>query len=91
MKLDWRAKLALTKLAEGLTYERAAKSAGVSRQALLDWRNANPEFAQAVIEARKTGEKERRFCRWINHPFRGMRPPTGKGHGGKPAFTYGRR
>ena len=34
---------------------------------------------------------ERTFRLWLRHPFRGLRPPSGKGHGGKPRFAYGRR
>ena len=91
MNFDWRARLILAKIAEGYTYGRAAEAAGVSRQTILDWRNVSEEFAEAVANARKAGEAERRYYRWLHHPFRGMRPPTGKGHGGKPRFIYGRR
>ena len=63
----------------------------LTRQPLLNRRNANPAFADAVIEARNSGEKERTYRLWLNHPFRGMRPPTGKGRRGKPRFSYGRR
>lgn len=87
----WKARLALAKIAEGLTFDGAARPAGVSRQTLLAWCNSDPEFAQAVREAREAGAEERRYRRWLYHPFRGMRPPMGKGHGGKPRFCYGRR
>jgi hypothetical protein len=50
-----------------------------------------PEFADAVAAAREVGKEERTFRIFLRHPFRGLRPPTGKGHGGKPRFSYGRR
>ena len=49
-----------------------------------------PEFADAVAVEREKGKDKRVFRAWLYHPFRGRRPPTGKGHGGKPAFRYGR-
>ena len=48
-----------------------------------------PEFADAVAVERAVGKDEREFRIWLRHPFRGKRPPTGKGHGGKPIFTWG--
>jgi hypothetical protein len=50
---------------------------------------SSPEFAEAVVAAREVGKNEREFRIWLRHPFRGKRPPTGKGHGGKPIFTWG--
>ncbi len=91
MEFDWRGRVILSKLAEGCTIQEAASAAGITKQAVLKRRNASRDFAAAVTEARETGKEERRYRRWLNHPFRGLRPPTGKGHGGKPAFTYGRR
>jgi hypothetical protein len=90
MELDWRGRIILNKLAEGCTVRESAAAAGISRQAVLKRKNASPEFAQAVAAAREVGEKERTFRLWLSHPFRGLRPPTGKGHGGKPRFSYGR-
>jgi hypothetical protein len=90
MEFDWRGKVILTKLAEGCTVTEAATAAGMTRQG-VEWRwGASPEFAAAVAAARETGKEERRYRLWLRHPFRGKRPPTGKGHGGKPRFTYGR-
>lgn len=90
MDFDWRARLILTKFEEGCTLREAAAAAGISRQAVLQ-RMKRPEFRAAVVEAREKGKDEHSYRRWLTHPFRGMRPPTGKGHGGKPVFTYGRR
>lgn len=91
MELDWRMRLILRMLASGNTLGEAAMGAGVHRQSLLRWRWCIPDFAQAVAAARETGKTERAYRLWLRHPFRGKRPPTGKGHGGKPRFTYGRR
>lgn len=89
--MDWRGRIILSKLSEGCLVAEAATAAGIHRQTIWRWVKCSPEFAQSVIEARKTGEKERTYRLWLNHPFRGMRPPTGKGNGGKPRFSYGRR
>ena len=91
MNLDWRGRLILRKLEEGCTIRESAAAVGISRQAVLKRQNVSPEFAQAVAAAREVGKEERTYRLWLRHPFRGMRPPTGKGHGGKPRFTYGRR
>ena len=42
-------------------------------------------------DTRLEGQAERTFRLWLRHPFRGKRPPTGKGHGGSPRFSYGAR
>ncbi len=91
MPLDWKARVILTKFEEGCTQREAAAAAGMTKQGFQKRARANPEFAQAVVEARETGKAERTFRLWLRHPFRGMRPPTGKGNGGKPRFSYGRR
>ncbi|RYG66248.1 hypothetical protein EON80_15815 [bacterium] len=91
MEVDWRGRVILAKLAEGCTFREAAAAAGISRQALLKRKNASPVFEAAVKKARETGKNELSFRLWLRHPFRGLRPPTGKGHGGKPRFAYGRR
>jgi len=81
----------LRKLEEGCTIRESAAAVGISRQAVLKRKNVSPDFAQAVAAARETGKDERTFRLWLRHPFRGKRPPTGKGHGGAPRFAYGRR
>lgn len=91
MELDWRGRIILQKLKEGCTIRESAAAVGITRQAVLKRKNASPSFAQAVAEARETGKEERTYRLWLRHPFRGKRPPMGKGHGGKPKFTYGRR
>lgn len=91
MELDWRGRLILGKLEEGCTIREAAAAAGMTRQAVLKRQNSSPDFAQAVAAAREVGKDERVFRLWLRHPFRGKRPPTGKGHGCKPRFCYGHR
>ncbi len=91
MELDWRGRIILRKLEEGCTIRESAAAVGITRQAVLKRKNVSPDFAQAVTAAREVGRVERTFRLWLRHPFRGKRPPMGKGHGGKPKFTYGRR
>ena len=91
MNLDWRGNLILAKLTEGNTYRESALSAGISRQGPWKRIQACPDFAVAVENARKMGQAELAFRLWLRHPFRGLRRPSGKGRGGKPRFTYGRR
>ena len=89
--MDWRRKMILVKLREGLTLGEAASSVGIHRQSIWLWMNDSDAFAHAVAEARMQGQAERTYRLWLRHPFRGKRPPTGKGHGGAPKFSYGIR
>lgn len=89
MNLHWRYRLVLLRLEEGYTLEQAANSVDISRQAIWKRMKSYPEFAKAVVAAREVGKNEREFRIWLRHPFRGKRPPTGKGHGGKPIYTRG--
>lgn len=91
MELDWRGRVILRKLEEGCTIRESAAAVGISRQAVMKRKNVSPDFAQAVAVAREAGKDERTFRLWLRHPFRGKRPPRGKGHGGMPRFAYGRR
>lgn len=81
----------LTKLSEGCTLREAAANLGISRVAVWYWRKAFPEFDRAYWMVRETGKDERTFRLWLRHLLRGMRPSTGKGHGGIPRFSNGRR
>lgn len=71
--------------------QEVVSAIGITRQAVLKRINASFEFASAVALARDLGKYEQIFRIWLRHPFREKRPPTGKGHGGKPHFSYGRR
>ena len=69
----------------------AAGAASMTRQGVW-WRcRTCPGLVEAVAQAREAGKAEREYRRWLTHYARGKRPPTGRGHGGKPRFTYGRR
>ena len=89
MSPEWNRRSILQFLAEGCTLGEAALLVGVHRQTLLRWRLVDPEFSELVAESLAKGKNERTYRMWLRHPFRGMRPPTGKGHGGKPIFAYG--
>jgi hypothetical protein len=89
--LPWRPRVVLRKLAdEGATLIEAAAAAGVCRQRILKWRGRDAAFDELVKQAREIGAEKRARLLWLRHPFRGKRPPSGKGHGGKPKFSYGR-
>jgi Homeodomain-like domain len=87
-RMDWRRKVIVAKLREGLTYGEAAAVVGIHRQSFWRWINGSEKFAQAVAEARLVGLAERTYRLWLRHPLRGKRPTTGKGHGGTPRFSY---
>ncbi|MFU8892675.1 MAG: hypothetical protein ACNA8L_03515 [Luteolibacter sp.] len=91
MNFDWRGRVILQKLAEGCIVREAAAAAGITKRAVKLRMASNAGFREAVAQAREAGADERRFRLWLRHHFRGRRPPTGKGHGGRPAFSYGRR
>lgn len=88
---DWRGRTILRKLREGSTFAEAANAARLTREAVWLRRRRDQAFAQAVSEAREEGRETREYLVWLRHPFRGLRPPTGRGKGGKPRFAYGRR
>jgi hypothetical protein len=90
-QFDWKGRVILSELRGGQTFIAAAAIAGMSRRGVHKRRVASSDFDEAVRLAREAGKDERTFRLWLRHPFRGLRPPTGKGHGGKPAFTYGRQ
>jgi hypothetical protein len=73
----------------GLTRKEAAARVNISRQAVWKRQKKDPEFAKAYAAALEKGSAYRVYHLWLRHPFRGRRPPTGKGHGGKPRFTFG--
>lgn len=73
-------------LSAGDTLGEAAQASGIHRQTLLRWRWESAEVDAKIIEALELGRESRRFRLWLRHPFRGLRPPTGRGHGGKPAY-----
>ena len=91
MGFDMRGRLILRLFREGMIFRDVAQTLRISREC-INWRIKNhPGFAEAVKEAREAGKVIRERAIWYRHPFRGMRPPTGKGHGGKPRFGVKRR
>ena len=87
--MPWKFGLVVRRLAEGATYGEAARGVRCDRVTVWRWRQSSPEFDRAVEAARAAGRGEREFRCWLRHPFRGRRPPTGKGHGGPPRFKWG--
>ena len=91
MSPEWNRKSILRFLTEGCTLGEAARLVGVHRQTLLRWRWEDSEFSGLVAESLAKGKDERTFRLWLRHPFRGMRPPTGKGHGDRENELVGQR
>jgi hypothetical protein len=85
--LDYRG--VLMRLEHRYTFHEAASCSRLSRQAVWKHMKRSQEFREAVLAVREAGRKLREYRVWVRHPFRGLRPPTGKGHGGLPRFRYG--
>ena len=73
-------------LAGGHTRGEAAAGVGIHRQTLLRWRWESVAVSEQIKRALELGQEKRRYRLWLRHPFRGVRPPTGRGHGGEPAY-----
>jgi len=65
-------------IASGHPKVKAAKMAGIHRATLFRWLERKQEFAKDFAEAWNQGAKARDYRVWLNHPFRGKRPPTSK-------------
>lgn len=65
-------------IAFGFTKRKAAERAGIHRSTLFRWLDRKPEFAEAFAQAWENGSDRRDFLLWLNHPFRGKRPPSSK-------------
>jgi hypothetical protein len=89
MDKSWNYRGVVKRLAIGFTFEEAARCSSISRQAVWKRIKKSPDFREAVEVAREAGRKVRDYRLWIRHPFRGKRPPSGKGHGGTPRYRYG--
>jgi hypothetical protein len=70
--------IAISKAAAGGTKTAAAAAAGVDRKTLYRWRDADLDFLMEFDAAWRQGAKQRDYLAWLNHPFRGLRPPPGK-------------
>mgnify|MGYP005842862659 CR=1 FL=1 len=80
-------KLILERVSIGQTKVKAARGAGIHRKTLRRWLDADPDFARQFEAAWQQGAKLRDYYGWLNHPFRGLRPPTGKGTRARPRYS----
>ena len=74
-------------IAAGANKKAAAKSAGIDRKTLYVWRTEDPDFATELMEAWSKGSERRDYLAWLNHPFRGLRPPTSKMTRSRPRYS----
>jgi len=88
---DVRARLILRLTREGMTFVEVAETLRISIATIRKRKNTNPQFREALQEAREQGREVRDYNLWYHHYRRGKRPPTGKGHGGIPRFGVKRR
>lgn len=79
---------ALAAITSGATKKSAARAAGIDRKTLYRWLDADLDFLMEFDAAWTAGKQKRTYLLWLNHPFRGLRPPTEKGTRSKPRFTY---
>ncbi|MFT6575070.1 MAG: hypothetical protein ACJA16_003267 [Akkermansiaceae bacterium] len=79
--------MAIAHAAAGATKTGAARSAGVARRTLYRWLDADLDLLMEFHAAWTAAEKKRTYRLWLNHPFRGLRPPTGKGTRSRPRFS----
>ena len=77
----------LTLIQTGATKSKAAKEVGYNRLTLYRWLENDERFALAFDQAWKLGTVKRDYLLWFNHPFRGLRPPTGKDTRSRPKFN----
>jgi hypothetical protein len=78
---------ALAAITSGATKSGAARAAGIDRKTLYRWLDADLDFLMEFDIAWAAGAKQRDYLTWLNHPFRGLRPPTGKGTRARPRFS----
>lgn len=74
----------IDKVLSGATKSGAA---GIDRKTLYRWLDADLDFLIEFDAAWTAAEKKRTYLLWLNHPFRGLRPPTGKGNRARPRFS----
>jgi hypothetical protein len=51
----------------------------VSPKTIQRWLREDAKFRKSVQKAEREGQDKARYLRWLNHPFRGLRPPLPKG------------
>ncbi len=75
----------------GSTQCAAAEYAGMHRATLYRLMDRVPGFRREVEDAECEGAKVRDYRRWLEHPFRGRRPPKPEGRrGGYPIPRFPR-
>ena len=70
----------------GCNHSAAATAGDIHRATLYRWLSSDDRFAERFTTAWDAGTERRAFRQWATHPFRGFRPPTGKGTRGFPRF-----
>jgi hypothetical protein len=68
----------LSKLRTGHSMVRASRWAGIHPKTAQRWLKVDRSFLEAVVEAQLEGAPSADLVRWVNHPFRGKRPPRSK-------------
>ncbi|MCF7786796.1 MAG: helix-turn-helix domain-containing protein [Prosthecobacter sp.] len=63
-------------LSAGESRRRAAKFINVSPKTIQRWLREDKKFRTSVQNAEHAGKPHFPHLRWLNHPFRGRRPPS---------------
>ena len=84
---ETRKQKALAAILSGSTKKDAARAAGIDRKTLYRGLDADLDFLMEFDAAWTRGEQKRTYRLWLNHPFRGLRPPTGRGTRSRPRFS----
>lgn len=66
-------------LEDGFNRSEVCRELGIHRSTFYEWLNTNWAMRMDVEEAEERGADRRRYRRWLNHPFRGSRPPRQDG------------
>lgn len=69
----------LQQLSAGESRRRAAQFVRVSPKTIQRWLRGDAKFRKSVRKAEREGQDKASYLRWLNHPFRGLRPPLPKG------------
>ena len=74
----------LKHLSAGESRRRAAGFIGISPKTIQRWLREDAKFRKSVQKAEREGKPHAPYLRWLNHPFRGRRPPRPKGQRNRP-------
>jgi hypothetical protein len=69
----------LKQLSAGESRRRASRHVGISPKTIQRWLRDDAKFRKSVRKAEREGQGKAAYLRWLNHPFRGLRPPLPKG------------